>query len=219
MRRISVFGATGSIGENTLDLMTPGTVEVVALTGGRQVDRLAAHARRFDADLAVTAHPECYGALKDALSGTRTEVAAGPDAVAEAADRPADWVMSAIVGAAGLVPGMRALAHGGTLALANKAIEARLAALGDTEAKLASTIAMADGAAEADLARLTSVYESMKPKDAAALFEQMAPPLAAGFLGRMKPGAAAGILGGMTAQRAYAVTALLAGRNAGAPTQ
>ncbi len=120
MRRISVFGATGSIGENTLDLLTPGSVQVVALTGGRQVDRLAAQARRFDADIAVTAYPECYAALKDALSGTRTQVAAGADAVAEAADRQADWVMSAIVGAAGLVPGMRALAQGGTLALANK---------------------------------------------------------------------------------------------------
>ncbi|MCA3509208.1 MAG: 1-deoxy-D-xylulose-5-phosphate reductoisomerase [Rhodobacter sp.] len=120
MRRISVFGATGSIGENTLDLLTPGSVHVVALTGGRQVDRLAAQARRFDADIAVTAHPECYAALKDALAGTRTQVAAGADALAEAADRQADWVMSAIVGAAGLVPGMRALAHGGTLALANK---------------------------------------------------------------------------------------------------
>lgn len=120
MRRISVFGATGSIGENTLDLLTPGSVHVVALTGGRQVDRLAAQARRFGADIAVTAHPECYGALKEALAGTRTQVAAGADALAEAADRQADWVMSAIVGAAGLVPGMRALAHGGTLALANK---------------------------------------------------------------------------------------------------
>lgn len=120
MRRISVFGSTGSIGENTLDLLTPGAVSIVALTGGRQVDRLAAQARRFDADLAVTAHPDCYRALKEALSGTRTEVAAGPEAVAEAADRQADWVMSAIVGAAGLLPGMRALAHGSTLALANK---------------------------------------------------------------------------------------------------
>jgi 1-deoxy-D-xylulose-5-phosphate reductoisomerase len=120
MRRISVFGSTGSIGENTLGLLTPGAVSIVALTGGRQVDRLAAQARRFDADLAVTAHPECYRALKEALSGTRTEVAAGPEAVAEAADRQADWIMSAIVGAAGLLPGMRALVHGSTLALANK---------------------------------------------------------------------------------------------------
>ena len=120
MRRISIFGATGSIGENTLDQLTPGEVDVVALTGGRQVDRLADHARRFGAGLAVTAYPDCYGALKEALAGSGVEVAAGPEAVAEAADRPADWVMSAIVGAAGLAPGIRALAQGGTLALANK---------------------------------------------------------------------------------------------------
>lgn len=105
------------------------------------------------------------------------------------------------------------------LALADKAIEARLVALTETEARLSATIAMADGAAESDLARLTTVYEAMKPKDAAPLFEQMAPEFAAGFLGRMKPDAAAGILGGMTADKAYAVTILLASRNAGAPTE
>jgi flagellar motility protein MotE (MotC chaperone) len=105
------------------------------------------------------------------------------------------------------------------LALAEKAIESRLVALRETEAKLASTIEMADGAAESDLARLTSVYEAMKPKDAAPLFEQMAPEFAAGFLGRMKPDAAAAILGGMSAERAYAVTVLLASRNAGAPVE
>ena len=120
MRRVSVFGATGSIGRNTLDLLVPGQVQVVALTGGRQVDLLAEQARRFGAEIAVTADPACHGALKAALAGSGIEVAAGPAAVAEAADRPADWVMSAIVGLAGLVPGMRALSHGGTLALANK---------------------------------------------------------------------------------------------------
>ncbi len=120
MRRISVFGATGSIGQNTLDLLTPGEVEIVALSGGRQVDLLAAEARRFGAQVAVTCYTESYQALKDALAGTGIEAAAGPEAVVEAADRPADWVMSAIVGAAGLLPGLRALRHGGTLALANK---------------------------------------------------------------------------------------------------
>lgn len=120
MRRISVFGATGSIGKNTLDLLTPGEVEIVALSGGRQVDLLAAEARRFGAQVAVTCYPDCYDALKNALAGTGIEAAAGPDAVVEAADRPAGWVMSAIVGAAGLLPGLRALRHGGTLALANK---------------------------------------------------------------------------------------------------
>ncbi|PZQ99585.1 MAG: 1-deoxy-D-xylulose-5-phosphate reductoisomerase [Cereibacter sphaeroides] len=120
MRRISVFGATGSIGCNTLDLLTPGEVEIVALTGGQQIDRLAEQARKFRAKVAVTADPACYGALKVALAGSGVEAAAGAEAIAEAADRSTDWAMSAIVGAAGLVPGFRALRHGGTLALANK---------------------------------------------------------------------------------------------------
>jgi 1-deoxy-D-xylulose-5-phosphate reductoisomerase len=77
-------------------------------------------ARALRAEIAVTAQEECLPALRDALAGTNILCAAGQTAIAEAADRPADWVMSAIVGAAGLVPGMRALRHGGTLALANK---------------------------------------------------------------------------------------------------
>ena len=124
MRRISIFGATGSIGENTIDLVRrqggPEAFCTVALTGGRNVTRLAELARELDADIAVTAYPECLGALREALAGSRTEAAAGPEALAEAADRPVDWTMSAIVGAAGLVPGLRSLRHGGTLALANK---------------------------------------------------------------------------------------------------
>jgi 1-deoxy-D-xylulose-5-phosphate reductoisomerase len=120
VRRISVFGSTGSIGVNTLDLLTPGSVDIVALTGGRNVALLAEQARRFNAQIAVTAHEACLPDLRAALSGSGIAVAAGARAIAEAADRPADWTMSAIVGAAGLVPGMRALAHGGTLALANK---------------------------------------------------------------------------------------------------
>lgn len=105
------------------------------------------------------------------------------------------------------------------LALANQAIDTRLAALGEAEAKLSQTLALADGAAESDLTRLTSVYETMRPKDAAPLFEAMAPEFAAGFLGRMNPAAAAAILGGLTAEKAYAVSVLLASRNAGAPTE
>ena len=123
-RRITIFGATGSIGENTVDLLTrqggAAEYDVVALTGGRNVARLAEQARALQADIAVSAHEDCYDALKAALAGSGVEVAAGPQALAEAADRPADWIMSAIVGAAGLVPGMRALRHGTTLALANK---------------------------------------------------------------------------------------------------
>jgi len=124
MRSVSVFGATGSVGENTFDLLMreggPAAYRTVALTGGRNVARLAEMAQALRAEIAVTAFDDCLPALRDALAGTGIAVAAGTQAVHDAADRPADWVMSAIVGAAGLVPGMRALRHGGKLALANK---------------------------------------------------------------------------------------------------
>lgn len=122
MRRISVFGATGSIGQNTLDLVrrSPGEFEVVALTGGRNLDRLAADAVEFGAEVAVTCHEELFAPLRARLAGTGVAVAAGPGALVEAAARPADWVMSAIVGAAGLLPGLEVIRRGGTLALANK---------------------------------------------------------------------------------------------------
>lgn len=122
MRRISVFGATGSIGQNALDLVAreAGTYDVVALTGGRNLGQLAADARRLKAEIAVTCYPECYSELKGLLADTDVEVAAGPGAIAQAASRPVDWALSAIVGAAGLVPGLEALSHGTTLALANK---------------------------------------------------------------------------------------------------
>lgn len=124
MRRISIFGATGSIGENTVDLITRAggaeAFDVVALSGGRNVARLAEQARELRADLAVTAFDDCYADLREALAGTGIEVAAGADAVTEAATRSADWVMSSIVGAAGLLPGLKALEQGATLALANK---------------------------------------------------------------------------------------------------
>lgn len=121
-RRVSIFGATGSIGENTVDLIarTPERYDVVALTGGRNVARLAQQAIALNAEIAVTAFDDCYGDLKEALAGTGVDVAAGQDALDDAACRPTDWVMSAIVGAAGLRPGMKVLEAGGTLALANK---------------------------------------------------------------------------------------------------
>lgn len=124
LRSISIFGATGSIGESTFDLIRraggAAAFRTVALTGARNVARLAEMARELRAEVAVVAHEEELPALRDALAGSGVEAAAGAAAIAEAADRPADWVMSAIVGAAGLVPGMRALRHGRTLALANK---------------------------------------------------------------------------------------------------
>lgn len=122
MRRLTVFGSTGSIGCNTLDLVArrPGAFEVVALSGGRNVALLAEQARTHRAEIAVTAHDECLGELRDALTGSGIEAAAGPQALCEAATRPADWIMSAIVGVAGLAPGLKALEQGTTLALANK---------------------------------------------------------------------------------------------------
>ncbi|HAR83878.1 MULTISPECIES: 1-deoxy-D-xylulose-5-phosphate reductoisomerase [Sulfitobacter] len=122
MKKVSIFGATGSIGQNTIDLIAraPDAYDVVALTGASNIAQLAEDAQRLNAQLAVTAHEHLLDDLRDALSGTGVEAAAGPQAINEAAARPADWVMSAIIGAAGLAPGMEALKQGATLALANK---------------------------------------------------------------------------------------------------
>ena len=123
MRRVTILGATGSIGQNTLDLIRrapKGSYQVVALTGGRNIAQLAADARAFGAELAVTAHDDLLDSLRAALAGSGVEAAAGAAALIEAAQRPADWTMSAIVGVAGLAPGLAALENGGTLALANK---------------------------------------------------------------------------------------------------
>ena len=120
-RRISIFGVTGSIGESTVDLLarTQGH-QVVALSGGRNVARLAELARQLRAEVAVVAEDALLPDLRAALAGSGVQAAAGPQALVEAALRPADWVMSAIVGAAGLAPGLAALTTGATLALANK---------------------------------------------------------------------------------------------------
>lgn len=122
MRKVSIFGATGSIGQNTIDLIArdPDGYDVVALSGGRNIVQLAHDAKRLNADVAVTAYPELLPDLREALDGSGIEAAAGKTALTEAASRPADWVMSAIVGAAGLEPGLKALEQGATLALANK---------------------------------------------------------------------------------------------------
>ncbi|MEJ6401800.1 1-deoxy-D-xylulose-5-phosphate reductoisomerase [Yoonia sp. 2307UL14-13] len=122
MRRISVFGATGSVGQSALDLVRrdAGAYDVVALTGGRNVRQLADDAWALKADIAVTCYPECHDDLKALLDGSGVDVAAGTEALSEAATRPVDWALSAIVGAAGLMPGLTALEHGTTLALANK---------------------------------------------------------------------------------------------------
>ena len=122
MRKISIFGATGSIGQSTIDLIKrdPDAYDVVALTGGHNIAQLAADAVALRADIAVTAYEEELPNLRAALSGSGVAAAAGQAALIEAAARPADWVMSAIVGVAGLAPGLKALEQGSTLALANK---------------------------------------------------------------------------------------------------
>ncbi|MDA8647359.1 1-deoxy-D-xylulose-5-phosphate reductoisomerase [Rhodobacteraceae bacterium] len=122
MKQISVFGATGSIGQSTLDLVKRDreNFDVLALSGGRNIAQLAQDAISTGAQVAVTAFDEEYLALKEALAGTKVQAAAGPNALLEAADQNADWVMSAIVGAAGLEPGLRAMQAGADLALANK---------------------------------------------------------------------------------------------------
>lgn len=100
------------------------------------------------------------------------------------------------------------------LAAAEARLAETIAELEGAEAALAGTIARADTAAEEDLARLTAVYEAMKPKDAARLFETMAPEFAAGFLARMRPDAAAALFSGLPPETAYSVSVILAGRNA-----
>jgi 1-deoxy-D-xylulose-5-phosphate reductoisomerase len=121
-RRISILGSTGSVGCSTVDLIERQreTFAVEALTANTNVELLADQARRLRPRLAVVADASRYKALKEALAGTEIEVAAGPDAVVAAAERPADWVMAAIVGAAGLASTLAALKRGVVVGLANK---------------------------------------------------------------------------------------------------
>jgi 1-deoxy-D-xylulose-5-phosphate reductoisomerase len=121
-RSITVLGSTGSVGCNTVDLIQrqPESFVVEALTANRNVPLLVEQARKLKARLAVVADPEAYRALKEGLAGTDTKVAAGAEAVIEAANRPADWVMASIVGAAGLKPTLEAARRGAIIALANK---------------------------------------------------------------------------------------------------
>jgi 1-deoxy-D-xylulose-5-phosphate reductoisomerase len=123
-RRVTVLGSTGSVGCNTIDLIErqKDDFTVEALTAHRNVALLAAQARRLGARLAVIADPALYEELKSALAGSAVEAAAGAAAVIEAASRPAEWVMAAIVGAAGLAPTLAAVRRGAIVALANKEV-------------------------------------------------------------------------------------------------
>jgi 1-deoxy-D-xylulose-5-phosphate reductoisomerase len=121
-KHITILGATGSIGASTVDLIkrSPGRYRVVAVTARRNAAVLARIAREVGARFAVVAEPAAFGELKDLLAGTSTEVACGEEALMEAAQRPADWVMAAISGAIGLKPTLAAIERGATVALANK---------------------------------------------------------------------------------------------------
>ncbi|WP_304169727.1 1-deoxy-D-xylulose-5-phosphate reductoisomerase [Phenylobacterium aquaticum] len=121
-RRVSILGSTGSVGVSTLDLLdkADAAVEVVALTGGRNVERLAEQARRWRPRLAVIEDESKLAELRARLEGTGIEAAGGAAAVADAAAEEAQWVMSAIVGFAGLAPTLRAVKGGAVVALANK---------------------------------------------------------------------------------------------------
>jgi 1-deoxy-D-xylulose-5-phosphate reductoisomerase len=122
MKRVTILGATGSVGSSTLDLIerAPEQFEVLALTANCDVEKLAQAAIRTNARLAVVADAACLSALRQRLAGTGIEARGGPDAVCDAARSGADWTMAAIVGTAGLKPVMAALESGGTVALANK---------------------------------------------------------------------------------------------------
>lgn len=121
-RGITILGSTGSIGRNTVELIEarPDLYRVEALVANTSVDVLAEQARRLKPRMVVVADDSSYRKLKDALSGSGTAVAAGAGAVVEAAQQPAEWVMAAIVGAAGLAPTLAAVRRGAVIGLANK---------------------------------------------------------------------------------------------------
>ena len=122
MKTVTILGATGSVGASTLDIVAqaPDAFRVAALTAQTNVRKLAALARQHGAKLAVIGDAAHYGELRDLLSGSGIEAAAGPEALVAAAELPADCVVAAIAGAAGLAPTLAAARQGRRLALANK---------------------------------------------------------------------------------------------------
>ena len=122
VRSVTVLGATGSIGDSTMDLLRGARdrYRVEAVTGNSNVQGLAKLAREFDARFAAVADPSRLSELREALAGSGIECGAGESAIIEAAARPADWVMAAVSGAAGLKPALAAVDRGATVALANK---------------------------------------------------------------------------------------------------
>ncbi|HTC83868.1 MAG TPA: hypothetical protein VK683_05905, partial [Rhizomicrobium sp.] len=126
-RKVTVLGSTGSIGVNTLDVIThvrklhgADALPITALTAGDNVKLLIQQALAAKPELAVIGNESLFGALKQGLAGSGIEVAAGRDAVIEASARPSDFVMVAIMGAAAIEPALAAIRRGGVVALANK---------------------------------------------------------------------------------------------------
>jgi len=168
-RTITILGATGSIGASTLDLIrrNPGDWQVEALTANSSAVELAALAREFGAKLAVVGDERCVGELRDALDGSGIEIAAGMEAVCDAAARPVDMTVAAIVGCAGLGPVMAAIERGGTIALANKealvsagevmtaAVEKHNARLLPTDSEHNAIFQALAGSALSDVSRIT----------------------------------------------------------------
>ncbi len=124
MRSVTILGSTGSIGRNTIDLLqrNPEAFTVEALTANRNAELLAEQARALRARFAAIADPDAYLPLKEKLSGTGIEIACGVQSLTAAAERPADWVMAGIVGAAGLAPTLAAIRRGAIVAFANKEV-------------------------------------------------------------------------------------------------
>jgi 1-deoxy-D-xylulose-5-phosphate reductoisomerase len=121
-RSVTLLGATGSVGASTVDLLKREgkRYRVEAVSANKSSAALAALARQLGARFAAVGDPACYGDLKDALAGTGIEVGAGESGLIEAAERPAEWVLGAITGAAGLKPTLAAADRGAIVALANK---------------------------------------------------------------------------------------------------
>lgn len=122
VKSLSILGATGTIGQNCLKVLgaNPGAFQVVALTANDNAKALAEAAIQTNAAFVAINNPDKYAELKSLLSGTETEVAAGQDAIIEAAEKSSDVLLAAIVGAAGLVPTLKAVERGASIALANK---------------------------------------------------------------------------------------------------
>ena len=121
-RQVAILGSTGSVGSQTIDIIrrNRNQYEVTALTARRNVEELAVQAKEFKPSFIALAEPDGYQELKNSLSGYDIEIAVGSEAVAEAAQRPSEWVMAAIVGAAGLKPTLAAVERGAIVAFANK---------------------------------------------------------------------------------------------------